>query len=103
MLDASLRGVHPRGIGLGVGEVAVCLPALLAEHAEALLLGVVHADLRRDSIPLKQQRESLVGVRLLLHGVKSGPSIGGAVDLGILVPALGGDASDEGVREDVMG
>ena len=71
MLDASLRGVHPRGIRLGVGEVAVCLPALLAEHAQALLLGVVNADLRRDSISLEQQRESLMSVRLLLHGVES--------------------------------
>ena len=71
MLDASLRGVHPRGIRLCVGEVVVCLPALLAEHAQALLLGVVNADLRRDSISLKQQRESLMSVRLLLHGVES--------------------------------
>ena len=55
VLDASLRGVHPREIGLGVSEVAVFLPTLLAEHAQALLLRVVDADLRWDSISLEQQ------------------------------------------------
>ena len=71
MLDASLRGVHPRGIRLCVGEVAVCLPALLAEHAQALLLGVVNTDLRRNSVSLEHQGQRLVGVRLLFHRVES--------------------------------
>ena len=56
MLDffgASFSGLHPGGIRLGVGQVAVSFSAFLGKRAQRLLLGVVDNKFWRDSVPLE--------------------------------------------------
>ena len=52
---------------------------------------------------MKHQGQCLVGLTFLGHWESPCPSKGCGIDLGILIPTLGGRASDQRVREHGMG
>jgi hypothetical protein len=80
-------------------EMAISLTQFAFEVSEGLFLRSVKNHGRWNSVPMKHQGQCLVGLAFLSHGKGPFPPKRGGIDLGILIPPLGGPSSDKRVGE----
>ena len=87
LTNVALGSLLPRGVWLGLSQLAVSLVQLASKIAEELFFGVVNYHLQWNAIMTKKQGESLMRITLRLHQVNSHPSKICGKELGTFVPS----------------
>ncbi len=100
--DTTLSGLLPRGVGLSLSSVAICLTQFSFKVTFALLFQAIKYHCRRNTIRMEQEGQSLMSFTLSGHGVGSCPAKGCGVHLSTLISTTGRHASKHHVCKSCM-
>jgi hypothetical protein len=100
--DTTLSGLLPRGVGLSLSSVAICLTQFSFKVTFALLFQAAKYHGQRNTVTMELEGQGLMIFTLSGHGVGSCPAKGRGVYLSTLISATGRRASKHRVCKSRM-